>query len=266
MLAFQKGRLNFVGWIRMFKRVWLIVAAVAGVGIAPMAASAATVLESFNDFPHGPSDSFVSQGFEYKPTKTTNGQCFEALCLQEYSQPDGVITTISRAEDPEEFDFLGFYLNFNGLTETDSYNFLTITDDGSPTATSIGFNLVDDFNTIFAGITGWAIWSVDITGPATTITALTGTDHFSKEANGFFISLGDLFEDVTMVRFFSEGQGTLRIDCAYYNVGSDGGFDAEEFTSCQPSTTVVPVPGGLPLMASAIGLVAILTRRKRLAA
>lgn len=238
-------------------------AAVAAAAVfGASAAGAATVLESFNDFPNGPSDSYTSQGFTYTPTKTTNGQCFESLCLQEYSQPDGVITTITRAEEPEEFDFLGFYLNFNGLTETDAYNFLTITDDEDPSV-EIGFNLVDDFDTIFSGITGYQVWLVDITGPTTTISSLLGTDGFSKEANGFFIALGDAFLDVTSIRFFSEGQGTLRIDCAYYNVGDGGSFSSEELTGCTPSEPpVIPVPAAGWLLLAGLGGFAAMRRFK----
>ncbi len=218
------------------------------------AASASTVLESFNNFPNGPSPSYTSQGFTYTPTKTTNGQCFESLCLQEADQSDGVITTITYSGGA--FDFLGFYLNFNGLTQDLENNFLTISDGTNSLFLNLGQTFAEIGLATVYGFVG--------NGNNKTLTALdTSTTKFSFGSDGFLIGLGDFFTDVTSINFTSDGQGTIRIDCAYYNVGETGSFSEKEFTNCSPSTPpVVPLPAAGWLLLAGLGGLAALRKRK----
>ena len=90
------------------------------------AGSAATIdVESFATIPAGPQDSWSNNGYTYAPAKRTAGQCFSGLCLTEFNNA-GDLTTITETTGDGYFDFLGFYVNVNGMAH-ETHNFLKVT-------------------------------------------------------------------------------------------------------------------------------------------
>lgn len=236
--------------------------AAAAVVTMGSAASASTIIESFNDFPNANNvDTWQSQGFDYTPIGTTNGQCFDAICLREDQvNTDPLITNITRV-DEGSFDFLGFYLNFNGLTADSETNFFNITadDEAEP---RVGLTTTQSFEEQFLDV-----YEVSISGSTVDITKLDGDATFDFSANGYFIIFtNDQFDDVTKISLSSDGQGTARFDCAAYSVPTGGSIDIDTLGGCEVGDdpeVEIPLPGGLPLLAGALGLTALIRRRAK---
>ena len=235
--------------------------AAAAVVTMGSAASASTIIESFNDFPNANKiDTWQSQGFDYTPLGTTSGQCFDAICLRENEvNTDPLITNITRINEGETFDFLGFYVNFNGKTAEDLVNFMTIESDSS--------------GTFFLTVTktfseqGIDVFAYNQGGQNKGITALDSEDVFDFSATGYFVFFTEgQFNDVGRITLKSETQGTLRFDCAAYSVPTGGSVGIDELGACDVGDdpeVEIPLPGGLPLLAGALGLTALMRRRAK---
>ena len=242
----------------------VLLAAVAATTIGAAAnASTMTIIESFNDFPNANNvDTYVSQGFDYTPLGTTVGQCFESICLREdqvNSDPPSLLTEITRSDDDQLFDFLGFYINFNGFTADSSNNFFIIESEGRDT---VGLTTGQTFSEQMLDVYAVGNQSGEIS-------QLAGGDTFDFSAVGYFVIFtGDQFDGVSNIRLSADNQGTVRFDCAAYSVPTGNSLSLDEISACEigdDPEVEIPLPGSLPLLAGALGLTAIMRRRARAA-
>lgn len=246
------------------------------------AASASTIyIENFSGFSNAGGDkSYQNAGYLYDPAQATNGQCYDAICLNEFngnSQGDpGIITNITEThndndettEPDDNFTLLGHYLNYNGNVVNDGQNLFSIIVDGvdNPPVLSL------DVNTDLLSQNPW--WTSGVADVySENGTLLTGDDILDFDSQGYFfvydVALFDFTGATIQMRGLPTG-GQMRVDCvALDHSGGNTPLDTSQgvlpaFNNCDPTVNPIPVPASLPLLLTGIlGASALASRRRR---
>lgn len=251
------------------------VLAAAAVTLIGGTASAAVI--GFDDITGGgPNSSYTESGFYFEPAGSTGDiKCWGTKCLKEVTQTVGTTMVYSPDEDsiPDDtFELDFFYFSAIGNTTTENNSFTLVAYDSD-------IDLDDD------STWGDILYSVEFTLGASlgSLTVIDNTDDgvtatasisFAKDIGsepddpnvinynvGYWVDLTGWL-GITEAHWFintADGptDGQWRLDCIGAN---ESGTGAQ--SGCDPS--VIPLPGGLPLMASALGIIGILTTRRKL--
>lgn len=218
-------------------------------GVSAASASTVTQLIHFDDATNGDSTYTTFDGnFFFSPTNLASGNCAadtnppgNGSCVHEVG--NGVVSDMTRLTGDKTFSLLSFYVSVQGQGNT---NYFKI-DDGT---VSHQF----DFNSTYANMTDYP----------------SGTAAGAISQNGkYIVDVSGLsgFDDISKVTFSASATARIRIDCV---VASFDGTTTDPYdpkTSCglagDPPGGVIPLPAGLPLLLSAIGIGGLMSRRKR---
>lgn len=238
-----------------------LIPAVAALALSFMAGgtSAATVTQliHFDDASNGDSSYTTADGnFYFTPTNLASGNCAadtnppgNGSCVHEYG--NGIVTDMTRltGNDDKAFSLLSFYVSVQGQGNT---NFFKITD-------SDGVWHQYDFGSTYANMSDYP----------------SGAAAGSISQNGkYIVDVSSLtgFDDITKVTWSASSTARIRIDCVVASFEGTTTDPYDSNTQCglqdpnDPPGGVIPLPAGLPLMLSALGIGGLIARRKRKAA
>ncbi len=233
----------------MLKNVRNVVAAM-GLVFAASSASAVTQLIHFDDANNGaPTYTTADGNFFFNPTNLASGNCADSTnggngsCVHEVG--NGVVTDMTRLTGDNTFSLLSFYVSVQG---TGSTNYFSIFD-GTITHQF-------DFGTTYANMTNYP----------------DGTAAGAISQNGkYIVDVSGLsgFDDITKVTWAASSTARVRIDCIAVSFDGTTTDPYDANTQCGldggggGGTGLVPLPAGLPLLLSALGIVGIVRRRAR---
>lgn len=226
---------------------------------------------------------FEDQSFLFSPVGNSNSSlCYDNRCLQELGQGSVTTMTYDSSEggpygdggqggnsiplsvvspnygDAFNLDYFYFLLTGNG---EDSTNSLTVTGTfANNTTVSAMFNLLAGTGLTATGAN--VVYAADYDGNN------NNTDNGTIQKNvGYWVDLDDNWNGVTSVTWSAGLTAQVRLDCVGANelggLGSTNGcapFDDDGNTGGPMNP--IPLPAGLPLLASALGLGLFLRRRR----
>lgn len=227
--------------------------AISFVASSAMAVTATTTI-TFNDadgvISSGNPKSYTSQGYVFEPVNINNdGKCADDSCTKENQQTG--LPTLTRT-DGSAFDLISFYFSIIG-GEGGVLNYISVEGfkgDETSGYTSTGSAIKLTLDTLLADYTTSQNVDVTFAKSATGAACSDPTDDETKvlcKNYGYTAVLPtNLFEDVTKVVWSASGDAQGLIDDV---VLSDIG--------------AIPVPAGLPLLLTAMGLGGFMSWRKR---
>lgn len=222
--------------------------ALSFVASSAMAVTTTTTI-TFNDSDGNFSDkTYTSQGYEFVPVNLNNDtKCSDATCTKELGQD---LPTLTRTDD-SAFSLFSFYFSIIGEGPN---NANSITVEGFSGSESVGYSskgsitlTLDKALSTFSSQNVTVTYAKGATGAACTNNADSPLTVLCKNA-GYVadVSQTGFFTDVTKIAWDAPNQAQALIDDV---VLSDIG--------------AIPVPAGLPLLLTAMGLGGFMSWRKR---
>ncbi|SDN58753.1 hypothetical protein SAMN05216196_101988 [Lutimaribacter pacificus] len=191
--------------------------------------------------------SVVWDGYLVEPTNITSGQCESGDCTLESG--NGPLPVITRQSDSVLFDFKSFWFSMQGKGgTTDAQNSFYVEgfDENNISVKKITFTLSDAIGVF----TDYTIVQKTGEGGTGTGDSACENDKICKSV-GYAVTLGSAFENLSRVEFLATETANTRLDSMLFEREGD------------PGGGVIPLPAGLPLLLTAVGIGGLIGRRKR---